>query len=136
MDIIPEITEILGEENVFTDPVECLSYSRDLSVHEGVPDAVVFGQTSEQIAAVMRLANRARVPVTVQGSGTATTGASLPVEGGILLDIDGGVDVVRSSAQAAEHGLCIARIARLAQSLSIQGDDGIAGDDEMVGMGE
>jgi len=35
----------------------------------------------------MRLANQEKVPVTIQGSGTATTGASLPVKGGILLDI-------------------------------------------------
>ena len=62
-------------------------YSRDLSVHEGIPDAVVFAYTTEQISAIMRLANQEKVPVTVQGSGTATTGASLPVEGGILLDL-------------------------------------------------
>ena len=87
MDIIPKIKEIVGEENVFDDRVECISYSRDLSVHEGIPDVVVFAHTTEQISAIMRLANESKVPVTVQGSGTATTGASLPVEGGILLDV-------------------------------------------------
>ena len=87
MDIIPEIIEIVGRENVFDDRVECLSYSRDLSVHEGVPDVVVFAYSTEQISEIMRLANKEKVPVTVQGSGTATTGASLPVEGGILLDV-------------------------------------------------
>ncbi|MBN2126460.1 MAG: FAD-binding protein [Deltaproteobacteria bacterium] len=87
MDIYKEIAEIVGPENVFTDRVECLSYSRDLSVHEGIPNAVVFARTTEQISAIMRLANQEKVPVTVQGSGTATTGASLPVEGGILLDV-------------------------------------------------
>ena len=87
MDIIHEITQIVGPENVFHDRVECLSYSRDLSVHEGIPDMVVFAHTTEQISAIMRLSNKEKVPVTVQGSGTATTGASLPVEGGILLDV-------------------------------------------------
>jgi len=87
MDIIPKIIEIVGRENVFDDRVECISYSRDLSVHEGIPDAVVFAYTTEQISEIMRLANQEKVPVTVQGSGTATTGASLPVEGGILLDV-------------------------------------------------
>ncbi|MCJ7776620.1 MAG: FAD-binding oxidoreductase, partial [Desulfobulbaceae bacterium] len=87
MDIIKEITQIVGSENVFDDRVECLSYSRDLSVHEGIPDMVVFAHTTEQISAIMRLANQEKVPVTIQGSGTATTGASLPVEGGILLDV-------------------------------------------------
>ncbi len=87
MDITPELMEIVGQENVFDDRVECLSYSRDLSVHEGVPDAVVFAYTTDQVSAIMRLANEKKIPVTVQGSGTATTGASLPVEGGILLDL-------------------------------------------------
>ena len=87
MDIIPEIRKIVGPENVFDDRVECISYSRDLSVHEGIPDVVVFAHTTEQISGIMKLANEEKVPVTVQGSGTATTGASLPVEGGILLDV-------------------------------------------------
>jgi glycolate oxidase subunit GlcD len=87
MNITPKIKEIVGNENVFDDRVECISYSRDLSVHEGIPDVVVFANTTEQISAIMRLANESKMPVTVQGSGTATTGASLPVEGGILLDV-------------------------------------------------
>jgi len=87
MDIVSDITQIVGPENVFDDRVECISYSRDLSVHEGIPDVVVFAHTTEQISGIMKLANKEKVPVTVQGSGTATTGASLPVEGGILLDV-------------------------------------------------
>ncbi|MFO7602118.1 MAG: FAD-binding and (Fe-S)-binding domain-containing protein, partial [Candidatus Desulfacyla sp.] len=87
MDITKELIDIVGKDSVFDDRVECLAYSRDLSVHEGIPDVVVFARTTEQIAAIMRLATREKVPVTVQGSGTATTGASLPVEGGILLDV-------------------------------------------------
>ena len=69
MDIVPQLIEIVGRENIFDDRVECLSYSRDLSVHEGIPDAVVFAYTTEQVSAIMRLANEKKVPVTVQGSG-------------------------------------------------------------------
>jgi glycolate oxidase subunit GlcD len=87
MDIIKEISNIVGEDNVYSGAVECIPYSRDNSVHSGVPDVVVFARTTEQISAIMRLANQQKVPVTVQGSGTATTGASLPVKGGILLDV-------------------------------------------------
>jgi glycolate oxidase subunit GlcD len=87
MDIIKEISNIVGDDNVYSGAVECIPYSRDNSVHSGVPDVVVFARTTEQISAIMRLANQEKVPVTVQGSGTATTGASLPVKGGILLDV-------------------------------------------------
>ena len=65
MDITPELIEIVGPENVFDDRVECLSNSRDLSVHEGIPDVVVFAFTTEQVSAIMRLANEKKIPVTV-----------------------------------------------------------------------
>jgi len=87
MDTISEIAKIVGEENVFSDRVECICNSRDMSVHVGIPDLIVYAQTTEQISAIMHLANQEKIPVTIQGSGTSVTGASLPVEGGILLDV-------------------------------------------------
>jgi glycolate oxidase len=87
MDIFNEIREIVGPQNVFTEKVECLCYSRDMSVHQGIPEALVFATETEQISSIMKLATRARLPVTVRGSGTSTTGAVLPVKGGILLDL-------------------------------------------------
>jgi len=85
--IINEIKEIVGPENVFDDRVECLCYSRDMSVHRGVPDAVVFARTTEQVSAIMKIAHRHRVPVTPRGTGTSVTGAVLPIRGGLLLDL-------------------------------------------------
>ena len=87
MNYIDEIKQIVGSENVFSERVECLCYSRDMSVHEGVPDAVVFAKTTEQVSAIMKIAHREKVPVTPRGSGTSVTGAVLPVRGGILLDL-------------------------------------------------
>jgi glycolate oxidase subunit GlcD len=87
MTIFDEIAQITGPENVFTDRVECLCYSRDMSVHQGVPDAVVFARTTEQVSAIMKLAHRDKVPVTARGTGTSVTGAVLPVKGGLLLDL-------------------------------------------------
>ena len=87
MDIINKIKEIVGEDNVFTDPVECLCYSRDMSVHQGAPDAVIFPRTTEQVSAIMKLANSNIIPVTARGSGTSVTGAVLPAKGGLLLDL-------------------------------------------------
>jgi glycolate oxidase len=87
MDIISEISQIVGLENIFHDRVECLCYSRDMSVHEGIPDAVVFPRTTPQIAAIMKLAHRDKVPVTARGTGTSVTGAVLPIRGGLLLDL-------------------------------------------------
>ncbi len=87
MDIIPEIAQIVGPENVFHDRTECLCYSRDMSVHQGVPDAVVFARTTEEVSAIVKLAHSKKIPVTPRGTGTSTTGAVLPIRGGILLDL-------------------------------------------------
>jgi len=87
VEIINEIKEIVGPENVFDDRVECLCYSRDMSVHRGVPDAVVFARTTEHVSAIMKIAHRHRVPVTPRGTGTSVTGAVLPIRGGLLLDL-------------------------------------------------
>ena len=87
MELKNEIIEIVGEKNIFTDRVECLCYSRDMSVHQGVPDAVIFPRTTEQISAIMKLAHRDKIPVTARGTGTSVTGAVLAVRGGLLLDL-------------------------------------------------
>lgn len=87
MEYISEIKKIVGEENVFSDRVECLSYSRDMSVHQGVPDAIVFPSTTEQISEIMKLATRHGFPVIARGTGTSVTGAVLAINGGLILDL-------------------------------------------------
>src|SRR5208283_160121 len=53
------------------------------------PDAVVFPRGRADIAAVLALANRRRVPVTVRGGGSSLTGSASPARGGWVLDLTG-----------------------------------------------
>ena len=87
MDYIKALVEIVGEKNVKTDEIERLCYSRDLSVHEAVPDVIVFVKTAEEISKVMNLANKEKIPLTPRGSGTSAVGGALAAKGGILLDL-------------------------------------------------
>jgi glycolate oxidase len=87
LDIFDEITQIVGPEQLFRDPVECLCYSRDMSAHQGIPNAVVLARSTEQVSHIMELALRERIPVTPRGTGTSVTGAVLPVRGGLLLNL-------------------------------------------------
>ncbi|MBN2060622.1 MAG: FAD-binding protein [Deltaproteobacteria bacterium] len=87
MKILKELIDIVGPENVFSDEIECLCNSRDMSVHQGIPDAVLFPRTTEHVSAIMKLAHRDKIPVIARGSGTSVTGAVLPVKGGLLLDL-------------------------------------------------
>ena len=84
---INELRKIVGDENVREDRLERLTYSRDMSVHTGMPDVIVFPRSTEHVSQVMKLASRRRIPVTPRGSGTSVTGAVLPIKGGIVLDM-------------------------------------------------
>ncbi len=83
---INKLADIVGEHNVLAGKADCLGYSRDLSVHEGVPDAVVFVEGTDQVAGLLAMAHRERIPVTARGAGSSVTGAALPVAGGIVLN--------------------------------------------------
>lgn len=87
MDYIQELKEIVGAENVRDDLVERQAYSRDMSVHVGVPDVIVFTNTTEQVSKIMALANEQKIPVIPRGSGSSVTGAVLAPTGGIVLDV-------------------------------------------------
>jgi len=87
MDCIKDLIQIVGEKNVKTDLIERLCYSRDLSVHEAVPDVVAFARNAEEISKIMAVANREKIPVTPRGSGTSSVGGALAAKGGILLDL-------------------------------------------------
>jgi glycolate oxidase len=87
MDLSARLGEIVGAENVVTSQVDCLGYSRDMSVHMGVPDMVVFAGSTEQVAQVMAACHEAKVPVIPRGGGTSVTGAVLATQGGVLLNL-------------------------------------------------
>jgi len=87
MDYLDRLGQIVGRENVLTGEVDCLGYSRDMSIHQGMPKAVVFARTTEEVSRVMALANEEVIPVTVRGGGTSVTGAVLPAQGGIILNL-------------------------------------------------
>lgn len=86
MDFIKHLSEIVGEKNVFATPVDCLAYSRDMSIHTGVPQAIVFVSDAQQVSRILSLANSEKVPVVARGTGSSVTGAVLPAKGGVVMD--------------------------------------------------
>ncbi len=87
MDYIKHLEEIVGTQNVVSDDIELICYSRDMSVHEGKPDVIVFPSSTQEVSKILALANEEKIPVTARGSGTSVTGAVLPVKGGIVMDM-------------------------------------------------
>lgn len=81
------LMDIVGEEN-FTDKlIDLISYSKDASEHRHRPDAAVWATTTEQVSAVLKLANEERFPVIARGAGTSLAGLTVPEKGGVVLDL-------------------------------------------------
>jgi len=86
MDFLAKLAEIAGKDKVTSSEVDCLAYSRDMSIHVGAPQAIVFATDTEQVSKILALANQEKVPVVPRGTGSSVTGAALAPKGGVLLD--------------------------------------------------
>ncbi len=78
--IVSRLTDLLGEDRVLTKPEDLLVYGYDATpmMHE-TPGCVLFPDSTEQIGAILRLANAERIAVVTRGSGTGLSGGSIPV---------------------------------------------------------
>jgi D-lactate dehydrogenase len=82
------LVDIVGKEAALFDAADCWPYGYDNSRRHALPDAVVFPTTHAQVADLLRLCNAARLPVIPRGRGTGTTGATVPVRGGVVLSLE------------------------------------------------
>ena len=79
---------VADEKRVSVGESVLAGHARDLTYHPShLPDAVVFPERTEEVAAVLAYADRERVPVVAFGAGTSLEGHTIPVRGGIVLDL-------------------------------------------------
>ena len=84
--IVKDLEKIAGKNSVLTSKEDLVSYSYDgTAFWSHLPDVVVLPTTTEQISAIMKLANTNQIPVTPRGGGTNISGGSIPIKGGIVL---------------------------------------------------
>ncbi len=84
-----ELQSIVGPDRVTRDPGELYCYSFDSSYIRGSADYVVRPMSAEEISEIVKLASRHNVPIVPRGSASGLTGGSVPVNGGIVLDMTG-----------------------------------------------
>jgi len=84
--LLESLRAIVEPESVLGNPDELLVYECDgYVVEKKVPDVVVFPQTTEQVAAIVRVCNELGVPFVPRGAGTSLAGGTLPVGGGVMI---------------------------------------------------
>ena len=79
---------IFGSSRVADDDETLAAYSRDQSLTAPRrPDFVVFAETAEEVQKLLRLANETVIPVIPYSSGLNFHGATIPDQGGIILNL-------------------------------------------------
>lgn len=85
-DTLAELRGIVGDEYVLVTDGDVEPYSRDATpLFRARPDAVVLPATTEQVAAILRMATARGIPVTPRGAGSNLAAATIPELGGIVL---------------------------------------------------
>ena len=85
--LLSELAETLGNA-VLLDPSERLAYAYDNSRRQALPDAVALPTSTDQVVALVKACRAHRVPVVPRGRGTNTTGAAVPVAGGVVVSFE------------------------------------------------
>jgi len=144
-----ELVGAVGERNVSNDPLDLAAYSRDYSWLGNTwrrmgwpipePDFIVWPESTEQVAAVLRIANRHKIPVTPYCGGAGVQGGTLPLYGGLILDVKKMNQVLKLDAyngtvtaqsgvigqelewQLNQHGLTLAHIPQSAYCSGLGG---------------
>ncbi len=87
--VIEAITTIVGADAVIVQHDDLEKYSHD-ETEDLVyyPEVVAKPKTPEEVAALLKLCNKHRIPVTPRGAGTGLSGGALPVKGGLLIAME------------------------------------------------
>jgi glycolate oxidase len=85
--VLAELRSVVGREHVIDDAHDLRIFERDASIEGAQPDAVVLPATSDEVAAVIRIAAKHRIPVVPRGAGTGLSGGAVTIRGGIALQV-------------------------------------------------
>jgi glycolate oxidase len=77
----------MGKEKVSISAELIATHSTDKWDASHPPDAVVFAESTADVAALMRFASEHEIPVTTRGAGVGYVGGCVPIRGGIALSM-------------------------------------------------
>ena len=84
---VERLKEIVGKENIRENIADLYVYGSDSSVHEAIPSVVVRPETTKAVQEIVRYANAGLIPVIARGAGSGTSGHTVPIDGGIVMDL-------------------------------------------------
>src|SRR5438477_11458267 len=86
--LVEELREIVGDENVLSEPEELLVYECDgLPQHKHPPRAVVFPNSTEETSEVLEFLAAENVSFAPRGAGTGLSGGALAINRGVVIEL-------------------------------------------------
>jgi glycolate oxidase len=83
-----QLQRLLPAGEMILEPRTLQKYAGDKWFAAQQPDAVARPRSVESVSAILRFANRHKIPVTARGAGHGYVGGCVPVDGGIVLSLE------------------------------------------------
>ena len=102
-EVLEALREALGAENVKVDEETLDRYKTDEETdprYHHLPEVVVLPGSTEEVAEVMKIANKYLVPVTPRSAGTSVSCGAVPVHGGIVLLLERMDKIIEMNTEA------------------------------------
>ncbi len=86
---LTDLARIYPPARLLTQPAQLAPYESDaLTAYKTRPAAVVIPETQDEVIAAVRICYQHDVPFVARGSGTSLSGASLPIQDGLLIALN------------------------------------------------
>ncbi len=84
--VVPRLRQIVGDAGILSDPDELFVYESDgFPIAKGLPTAVVFPTTTQQVAECVKALNEFDLPIVPRGTGTGLAGSAVAYGEGVLI---------------------------------------------------
>ena len=85
-DALRALRLLLPHKQVFTDRATLIAYEVDAGLDKGMPDAVVFPRTPEEVERIVHWAAEHQVALIARGTGTGLSGGAVADRGGVIVE--------------------------------------------------
>jgi D-lactate dehydrogenase len=82
------LAQCFDADALLLSPAQRLSYGYDNSRRSAMPAAVVLPTETAQVVELVRACRTQRMPIVARGRGTNTTGATVPIHGGVVVSFE------------------------------------------------
>jgi glycolate dehydrogenase FAD-linked subunit len=83
-----QLQKVLSPDEIIFEPHRLADYAGDKWFASHQPDVVVLPRSTRSVSAILRFANRNKIPVTARGGGYGYVGGCVPMRGGIVLSLE------------------------------------------------